>query len=183
MNYRRNSKKALEVILWFAEREPGIDVHRVLKLLFFADKKHLNEFGRPIVGDNYCALQFGPAGMGTYDILERKPGMRGAAGIREDEDYPFHVRPGRRKKQIYATRPAEMRKLSESDRDSLDWAYRTYGHLDFNTLKRLSHEHPAWKKGSRRPGKHMDYADFLEGENSQPERVEELEELAVFQKC
>ena len=61
MEYRKNARKALEVVLWFANREPGIDVHRVLKLLFFADIRHLNRYGRPVVGDNYCALHWGPA--------------------------------------------------------------------------------------------------------------------------
>ena len=182
MQYRKNSKKALEVVLWFANKEPGIDVHRLLKLLFFADKWHLNRYGRPIVGDNYCALQWGPAAMTTYDILERKPGLAEALGIEEGQ-FPFDVQPGPKRKHVHPLRPANERKLSESDRAALDWAYGTYGHLDFNTLSRLSHDHPAWQKGSKAPGTHMQYLDFLEGENLEAERIEELEELAQHLRC
>jgi len=182
MQYRKNPNKALEVVLWFANREPGIDVHRLLKLLFFADKWHLNRYGRPIVGDNYCALKFGPAAMTTYDILERKPELAWVLALDEGA-FPFSVEPGPRKKHVRPLRPADTRKLSESDRAALDWAYEKYGHLDFNTLKRLSHDHPAWQRGSEAPGTHMNYLDFLEGDNLNAERIEELEELAQHIRC
>ena len=182
MKYRKNPRKALEVVLWFANKEPGIDVHRILKLLFYADIQHLNRYGRPVVGDRYCALNWGPAAMTTYDILERKPEIVPALEINADA-YPFDVRPGPRRKHVYPQRPADHRKLSESDREALDWAYEKYGHLDFDTLSRLTHDHPAWKRGREAAGTHMDYLDFLEGENASPEKAEEFEELARHVRC
>ena len=182
MQYRGNPKKALEVVLWLANREPGIDVHRLLKLLFFADKWHLNGYGRPIVGDIYRALQWGPAAMTTYDILQCKPQLSGILEL-QNGDYPFVIEPGPKKKHVKPLRQANTRKLSESDRAALSWAYEKYGHLDFNTLSRLSHDHPAWQKGSEAPGTQMNYLDFLEGDNLNAERIEELEELAQHVRC
>jgi hypothetical protein len=47
-----------------------VDFHTVLKVLFFADVNHLNNYGRPIVGDDYVALPHGPVPQTTYDILK-----------------------------------------------------------------------------------------------------------------
>jgi hypothetical protein len=45
IRFQTNPRKALEVIVWFANKRPGIDFHSILKLLFFADKDHLNGMG------------------------------------------------------------------------------------------------------------------------------------------
>ncbi len=73
IRFRFNAKKAVEVILWFAERRPGISFHTLLKLLFYADKRHLNRYGRPITGDDYIAMQYGPVASTTYDMLKGAP--------------------------------------------------------------------------------------------------------------
>lgn len=70
IQFRTNARKALEVILWFAQRG-RTDFHGILKLLFFADKHHLNAYGRPIVGDQYKALPYGRVAQTTYITCRR----------------------------------------------------------------------------------------------------------------
>ena len=53
--YAVHTAKAVETIVWLANAKPGIDVYHVVKCAFFADKDHLNRFGRPIAGDDYDA--------------------------------------------------------------------------------------------------------------------------------
>jgi uncharacterized phage-associated protein len=36
------------------------DFHKTFKILYFADQKHLLEYGRPIIGDTYVKMTFGP---------------------------------------------------------------------------------------------------------------------------
>jgi hypothetical protein len=45
--YIPDTAKALEVILWLATECPGIDVYHVVKCAYYADKRHLNLYGRP----------------------------------------------------------------------------------------------------------------------------------------
>jgi hypothetical protein len=73
IKFRTNARKAVEVIVWFAHQRPGIDFHSILKMLFFADLFHLNQWGRPIVGDTYYALPYGPVPQTTYDLLKHEP--------------------------------------------------------------------------------------------------------------
>ena len=46
------------------------DFHRIFKILYFADEKHLALYGFPIVGDEYIAKKNGPVPSITYDIVK-----------------------------------------------------------------------------------------------------------------
>jgi uncharacterized phage-associated protein len=168
IRFKTNAHKALEVILWFANKRPGIDFHGILKLLFFADKHHLNEWGRPIVGDNYHALPYGPVAQTTYDLLKREPL---ALEFFRLEDFPFEV-VGR-----YCVKPlreAGLGKLSESDIEALECTWAEYGGMSFDELTKLSHRHPAYKNAELRGSQQMHYADFLEGDNASDEVIADL---------
>ncbi len=42
------------------------DAHKVFKILYFADQKHLVNYGRPITGDTYVKMQYGPVSCVVY---------------------------------------------------------------------------------------------------------------------
>ncbi len=173
IQFRNNTEKSLEVILWMANRRPGIDFHAILKLLFFADVEHLNEYGRPIVGGRYNALEYGPASKPTHDILDRDPMILEALGI--DGELPFDVR---FRYRVYPKREPNMRKLSRSDIQALEKAWDEYSHLDFDGLTEVSHRHPAYKSAEDEGRFRMRYEDFLEGANRDPAVVADLQATA-----
>src|SRR4051794_4423119 len=82
--------KALEVILWFASRRPGIDIYHIVKGAFYADKEHVAGYGRPIIGDDYRAAPFGPLPQVIYALLRRQPIELIALGS-NGGDLPFSV--------------------------------------------------------------------------------------------
>ena len=173
INYRTNPRKALEVILWCASKRPGVDFHTILKVLFFADVTHLNNYGRPIVGDDYVALPHGPVPQTTYDILKGDPLIRDALQL---ASLPFVVVGGYR---VQAEREPDLDYLSESDLEALEEGWAKCAHLGFSARTEVSHQHPAWQN-ARNAGRHlMDYADFLEGENRAPERLHDIAEFAA----
>ncbi len=150
-----------------------MDFHTVLKVLFFADVNHLNNYGRPIVGDDYVALPHGPVPQTTYDILKGDPLIRDALQI---DFLPFTVVGGYR---VEAQRPPDLDLLSESDLAALEEAWTKCADLGFSERSAVSHQHPAWRN-ARNAGRHlMDYADFLEGENLTPERINDIAEFAA----
>lgn len=55
--YPFDREKALECVLYLASRiaEPGL--HNISKLLYFADKRHLDMHGRLLYGDEYVAME------------------------------------------------------------------------------------------------------------------------------
>jgi uncharacterized phage-associated protein len=169
IRFRTNTRKALEVILWFANKRHGIDFHSILKLLFFADKTHLNRWGRPIVGDTYRALPYGPVAQVTYEIFKCEPL---ALELLELDDFPFEVR---NRYRLWPTREADLSRLSRSDIQALQESWDRFAELSFADLAKISHLDPAYHRAEVQGRIDIHYADFLEGENATPEAVAELE--------
>jgi uncharacterized phage-associated protein len=170
--FRTNIRKALEVIVWCAQKRETVDFHTVLKVLFGADLYHLNKYGRPIVGDTYSALDYGPVPQTTYDLLKREPLALEELGT---ATLPFEVEGSYR---VRATRPPDLSLLSRSDIEALEDGWRRFGRLGFADRTRESHQHPAWRNARAAGVQSMDYADFLEGENATPDAIADLAEVA-----
>ncbi|MEP7246474.1 MAG: Panacea domain-containing protein [Gammaproteobacteria bacterium] len=60
--------KAVEAIL-FTSTTAGTTLYETLKLLYLADKLHLERYGRLIFGDHYVAMEHGPVGSDAYDVM------------------------------------------------------------------------------------------------------------------
>lgn len=134
---RFNLPKAVEAILYVAHRNN--DMYHVLKILYFADKKHLARYGRLIFGDCYVAMRHGPVPSGAYDVIKYAggkglcsdgPRVKGALKIEGNTVWP--------------RREADIRLLSESELECLNEAIEEYGPLSFAELKAKS-EDDAWR--------------------------------------
>lgn len=72
--FKFNEEKALSAILYITKKlmEGGIKVglHKVFKIFYFADQKHLSRYGRPITGDHYIAMEHGPVPSRIYDMVK-----------------------------------------------------------------------------------------------------------------
>ena len=51
------------------ERGEELTQYDIVKSIFKADERHLNDFGRPITYDNYIAMEHGPVGDMAIDML------------------------------------------------------------------------------------------------------------------
>jgi len=134
---RFDLRKAIESILYVAQRNS--DTYTILKILYFADKKHFARYGRSIYGDIYVAMRHGPVPSGAYDIIKY---IRGDGGFYRPElgEKPFEVEDN----DILPLRPANTAFLSESEIECLDDAIEQYGSLSFKELRGLSHSDPAY---------------------------------------
>ena len=168
LRFRFNARKALQVIVWLAHRRPGITLHTILKVLFYADKYHLNLHGRPIIGDDYIAMQWGPVPSATYDILK---GDQLALESLNLERVPFTVQGC----CVSAEIGPDLDVFSESDIEALEWAFQNYGTLNFGQLTALTHHEKAWQNAD---GRFMRYEDFLDESDEKDELVEDLREAA-----
>ena len=140
--YEFESKTAIEVILYIAQKVGQPTFHRISKIMYFADKAHLEKHGRFICHDNYIAMKHGPVPSETYHILK---GVRSQSftplSTTEQASNAFTVED---KSVVKAHRPANFDYLSESVLACLDNAIREYGHLSFSELTELSHD-TAWE--------------------------------------
>jgi uncharacterized phage-associated protein len=69
-----DKEKAIEAIVYLANRLDKPTKLKIFKLLYFADKLHMSRYGRFIVGDYYVAMKHGPVPSRTYNILKEVEG-------------------------------------------------------------------------------------------------------------
>ena len=116
-------------------------MYNVLKVLFYADKDHLEKHGRLICGDRYVAMKHGPVPSGAYNMVK---------SVRDDSPYEANPRIAEVLTMsgytITSSREPNLKILSQSEIESLDFAIDEYGHLSFNKLETLSHQEAAFQK-------------------------------------
>ncbi|MEK7221817.1 MAG: Panacea domain-containing protein, partial [Nitrospirota bacterium] len=62
--FRFDPDKAIQAILFVARSITGATFHQISKIIYFADKDHLQKYGRLICGDSYVAMKHGPVPSG-----------------------------------------------------------------------------------------------------------------------
>lgn len=133
--YTLDVEKAVEVILYIALRAPIPDIYHLCKILYFADKKHLERYGRFICAESYVAMKNGPVPSGVYDLLKY---VRGDGRVLQSEHARNSLSIEERK--VIPFRDANLAMLSASDLECLDEAIAENGNLPFNKLKQKSHD-------------------------------------------
>lgn len=131
--------KAVEAVLLVASRVANAGFHQISKLLYFADRIHLERYGRLICGDSYVAMQHGPVPSATYDLLKATAG-RGDSRWADLAAEAFDVVEG------YVVRPKrapDERSLARSEIACLEEVIREHGTKSFGELADLSHDR-AW---------------------------------------
>jgi hypothetical protein len=171
LKYIPSVTKALEVILWLADRQPGIDVYHLVKSTFYGDKYHVARFGRPIIGDLYRAAWFGPLPQVVYGLLRHEPMEILALG--NSGPLPFRVDDAFR---VYVERGPNLDRLSPSDVEALEHGLKEVAGKSFDELLELTHRDPAYQRAASGI---IDYRDLIPDDDPQKqEKVEYLEEVA-----
>ena len=141
-----NKDVALQAMLYILSKLGVADMHRVSKILYFADRSHLSRYARSITGDDYIKMSYGPVPSNVYDIMKAVRGDSFFANTPEAkrmEQYFKFVNV----KDIMPLADVNMDYLSESDVECLDEAIAKCKDLSFEELTRLSHDY-AWNKAS-----------------------------------
>lgn len=142
---RFDAEKAIEAILYVASIAPIPDLYHVGKILYYADRIHLEKYGRLITGDRYTAMKNGPVASGTYDILKTadttRSGQRCPEGCdREHVKASIGVLGKADGYRVVAKRSYMPDFFSKSDVKCMEEAIRNYGDLTFEQLNDISHD-------------------------------------------
>ncbi len=174
IQFTPKTEKIIEAILHIAHNCTDLSRYRIVKLIYLADKEHLNRFGRPITFDRMVAMENGPVPSTTYSLLKRD----GRLAINYKK-LPFDfVSRGKFDYIENPKRAVDEKKLSKSDIKILDVIIKKYGQESFGTLFDITHEHSAYKNAWRaRDGKNskvMRVEDMIEDKETKKELIEEL---------
>jgi len=116
--------------LWIIQNGES-DMYRIWKMLFFAEKYHINNHGSPITGDRYVAMDYGTVPEWLYGVTKTE--QSGMVFFRKDNS-------------LIAERRPMMDYLSQSDVKALKRGFDEYVGLSFNSVMEKNHKEPAWKK-------------------------------------
>ncbi len=176
IQFKISYDKAIEIIVWLAERKPGIDIYHVAKVLFYADKMHLNRFGRPVTGDTYIRMPYGPVPSGIRDLITENSWlsprqierMKNSLIIDKGNHY-----------KLAATRKPDLKYFSKSDIKCLEESLETYGNLSFDQLYKSTHQEKCYHETAS--NEKIDYSTLIDDENpSKHEILKNMEELSQY---
>lgn len=149
---------ALHFVISEAKRRGrNVTQYDLVKTLFLSDRAHLNEWGRPVTYDNYCAMKHGPVPSLAYDLLkENQKALRDhnldglpwkSVPYQNSTKHFFPVNDGLKTQDL----------LSESDTEALSNALSVVLSLGFGQIRRLTHEDPAYVDAWREDGDRASY--------------------------
>jgi len=175
-----NEKKAAQVAAFFLHRGGGrLDILKLMKLMYLAERSSLTRFGEPLTGDWLFSMEHGPVLSRTLNHLNgfvdsAPDGWE--AWISGREDHLVAI-----KKHIDDTKK-ELSSLSDADLEVLQEVWGEYGHLTGFQLRDLTHEIcPEWEdpEHSSIP---IPYTRVLRHVGHSPEVVKELDQRIRAQR-
>lgn len=168
---------SIQAILYIAQHLERSDIHKICKILYFADQMSLSKYGRSITGDTYIAMNYGPVPSNIEDIFKA---LRGRSYF---SAYVDDIRPyfGFANDYILkALKQPDMDYLSGSDVKCLDAAIAKCKDLSFYQLTALSHDY-AWSNTSRDGV--MSVADILKEAGDSDEYIRFVETDMVLERA
>lgn len=147
---RCRADKALEVLLYILSHG-CTNIYNVLKVIYFADKEHLKIGACTMYRESYIAMKAGPVPSCAYDIVKNvqrrnpnNPYTEQYAGLMPHEAIgvvdQYHIK---------ALRDYDPEYFSDVDYACLDNAISKYGDMEFNHLRKKSHEGIDYRESDR----------------------------------
>jgi uncharacterized phage-associated protein len=147
IRFRFDVEKLVQALALFAKLGvPNLDKLKAMKLLFFADKEHLLRYGRPILGDQYWCMPYGPVPSVSFNILrdfvDSDPEVEPFAkqlfaeyfDVDRDAQYP----------RLVAKRDPDLDVFSDAEIEVLTAVAKEYGRRRATDLSKLTHDDPVW---------------------------------------
>lgn len=182
VRFKLNLKKCIEGIDFLAQARPGLTQYFICKVFYFADKEHLLDWGRPISGDRYIAMEHGPVPSYIYDLL--KDTGTEPDDVIDDMHARFTVtRDGNKLKVLSLGNKTEFPNLSASEKSCLQSALDKYASLTFSEVRRISHEDRAYFEAWEKPGNgnEMDLRLWFPEDTPETQRARrDIEEMAAL---
>lgn len=162
--------KAVHASLYVLQRVGRVDYHKVFKILYFAEQLHLKLYGRPLTGDAYQAMQYGPVPSFLYDVFKAAEKGVSPFGEATERSGAFAVCREGKTPFVSALMEPDMDELSASDLEALDISISENGSLNFDELVRKSHD-AAWDKAEKNEDIEMSYLDIAEAAGTSKEMI------------
>ena len=170
---RFKQSKAAQVAAFFAQAEGGkINVLKLIKLMYLADRRFMQWHKAPILYDNFYSLDHGPVGSMSYDLLQ--------GNIEDSREWDQWIT-DRANHEVGLNRSAnraDLDQISDAEFETLSEIWKQFGHMNQWAIRDWTHRNcREWKDphGSSLP---FDYEDvFVAFGMDRPEAGEIQEKL------
>lgn len=151
--------KTLNAALYILNQLGEADYHKIFKILYFADQEHLKQYGRPITGDSYQAMNFGPVPSFLYDLF--KTAEKGIHPFAEAVEIStaFSVRRENNVPYVLATQESDLDELAETELELIINSIHANRELSFTELVKKSHD-IAWTNAAEKHDIEISYIDM-----------------------
>jgi uncharacterized phage-associated protein len=149
IHFQFQEEKLIQALAFLSFRGVGdLTKLKASKLLYFADKIHLNKYGRPITGDSYACMDRGPVPSISLNEMNEaiapdestdKPALLNVLEVKQGSHPIFFLR----EKRLFTSET-----FSRSELEVLQEVADTYGKMSAGRLIELSHKEPAWAKAN-----------------------------------
>ena len=181
IRFKFDPEKFVASLAFFASHAKGLDKLKAAKLLYYADKYHLIRYGKPILGDVYYHLDYGPVPSKALDIMNEALDPYRLRGIPQSnlellKKY-LKVDPAEKTHPTFeAKTEPDLDVFSESELEALRETIKRYGRYSGRQLIDLTHQEAPWLKTDR--NEEIDYRLFFEdAQDASPEAAAYLESL------
>lgn len=148
MNACFNARKAAQVAAFFAIKGDGrINVLKLTKLIYLADRKHIEKYDYPIVDDQLVSMPHGPVDSQTFRYINGQDVGNGWDEFISEK----------KKHIVRLARPISvdaLDELSDAEIETLQEIWLSFGSMDQYTLRDWTHNNcPEWEdpQGSSYP--------------------------------
>jgi len=136
-----NVRKAGQVAAYFACQEGGtIDVLKLVKLVYLADRNSLGRYGHPIIDDRLVSMPHGPVNSITLNYIN---------GTVDDLGEWSNYIGGRANYQVAALKKFQREdfdELSDADIEALESTWKDFGELKKFEIRDWTHNNcPEWE--------------------------------------
>lgn len=159
-----NARKAAQVVAYFAKAQGGsINVLKLVKLVYLADRAFLAKYDATITNDRFVSMDHGPVNSATLDHID---------GCQVDDAWEAIVT-DRAGHQVGLTNPEisfdDLDELSEAEVEVLEETWGKFGGMTKYQVRDYTHKNcPEWEHphGSSNPIPFERVLKFLGKENS-----------------
>ena len=177
MDFKYNPKKTLQAASLFLKlnNQQPMEYMRLIKLLYLADKKALDERGETITGDRYVSMDYGPVLSHVYDLINHGPNANPG-----DPWFEFISAP--KSYRVELLQDPGVGKLCKREENLIEETFEAYGDVDIWDLSRWTHSLTEWTdpEGSSVPIK---IEDMLRDLGKSDEKIQKIREDIEADKC
>lgn len=169
IRFQFDERKAADAAAFLIQLHGGKLNHmKLIKLLYVAERTSLDRFGRPIVGDRYVSMKWGPVVSKIYDLIKG-----------EDEFPAWSVLIEKSSPTTVALRAKpDLGSLSDADIEILTEVAELYRKIDQFKLSDMTHEEFAEWRNPGNSSREIPVERILEVLGKSPEEIERVKRSA-----